>query len=188
MAEFDFILSEEEQLTLIDFFFKTGARIVPDLMYIVPQVDVLNNTEEIVEIINNLKSCGPFCLTWDNYQTYPYAISRVDREEGTRYYLEQRYGGPYLKFFECRFLQRADKIRLTTGFIGHYPSYYIDDQFTEVSVPPELKERYKEITKFIRKMTKPAKGSTRKYWIGKEALKAVKSGTHELSIALKLPE
>ena len=177
MAELDFILINNEQAKLIDYLLELKAMFIPSLDYERPEFLELINREEIEKTINSLDLNGPIFLLWENISRYPLEFDSITKEGKKIYYLMQRYGGPYIDFGPCKiFVEGKDKF-ITSGSIGHYAKYWIEELDDNIKVSEEIKSKYKEITKFIKTMTKRVKSKSgiRYYWVGREAIKMLQN-------------
>ena len=67
--------------------------------------------------------------------------------------------------------------------------YWIEELDDNIAVSEEIKEKYKEISKFIRSICQrlSVKNFKRYYWVGNETLKLLKQGSIHNSLNLELP-
>lgn len=176
MAQFDFILNEEDQLGLIEYLLGAGAELVPSLAYESPTWRPVTTAVELCRLISDRKLTGPVAVAWSEYRRYPYAFGEIRRDDGTKFFLKQGQGGPYLDFGTCKTVHRKDRVVLTPGFIGYFANYWIEELGAEIPLCPELKERYAAIRAYVRSIARRGRAGCRTYLVGHGACAALKSG------------
>jgi len=177
MAEFDFILGQEDQIALIQYFLDTGAEFIPYFAYESPEYIVINDPRELNAIAQKGILFGPVFIIWKNISNYHFVFYESKRKEGIRFFLGQKEGGPYMDTVLCEIIQRDGKTYITNGFISYYPEFWIEELDAMIPVPQEIKDHYKAATSFLRKLCTRARQGRRIYWIGKHALKQFHEGT-----------
>jgi len=189
MAAFNFILDNEDQIRLINFLLEDGAVLVPDLFYKKKRYQVIKNAQEQIDLERNLKTKGPTFVSWNCYDQYPYIFHSIKRDEGLRYSLTSKSGGPYIELLLCGENKKEYGYLLTTGFVAHYSCYWIDELDENIPMCQPLKEKYKEVVKFIKKGSKKLKAGRRVYWVGEKAFKGLVSGAYRTILSsLELPD
>lgn len=189
MAEIDFILTENEQALLLGYLEYIEAVFVPDIDYWEPQYTCFVNAHEAVTMwreANAREGSGPILLLWRGISTYEHKFSSFNKNGKTKYFLLAKEGGPYISFGPCKCF--AEERTVTSGSVGYYSKYWIEELDDHVTVSEEIKAKYTEISKFIKKMTTRIKtrSGKRSYWVGSEALEKLRSGeivnTYKLNI------
>ncbi len=170
------ILSRNEQIELVKYLLNCRAVIVPYIEYKKPKYIVIDDPCALQRIIDDKELCGPVFVSWQDYQRFPYEFHEVERNNGIRYFLKQRHGGPYINFSPCAMIRKRNKSILTSGSISYYNKYYIEELAQEIVVSDLLKGKYRSIVKYLRKITTCCKAGKRSYWVGKEALKFIEAG------------
>jgi hypothetical protein len=180
MAEIEFILSEKEQGIFLQYLESLKAIFVPEILYPRPEFQYLHDANEAVSIwreANAKEGSGPIFLLWDGISTYKLIFRNIVKYGEQKFYLSQKEGGPYINFGPCKYL--AEEKIITSGDIGYYSKYWIEELDDNITVSEEIKSKFNEISKFIKKMTKriKSKSGKRSYWVGSEALKMLKNGS-----------
>jgi hypothetical protein len=176
MAELNFIFSDHDQVLLIEKILESEAEIVPYLAYNQPKHNVITDVENFQQLLQCQNMYGPAFVTWKDTHRFPYAYDEVEKEGGKFYFLQQRYGGPYINLLPCHTIDDDGSDYITTGFVGYYTRYWIEGLTKEIPVSEELKRHYKEITAFIRKISKRIRAGSRIYWVGANALDQLNKG------------
>ena len=178
MAECDFILPEEEQRELVRYILAQGAKFVPCLRYRTKVHEQLSEMAPILRIINTDRLIGPFLLMHERFSREPPALSPSAWGGRQWYTVDNRYGGPYLDLFPCFFHRTARPPLVTAGFLGYYPTYYLNSGEREVPAPDELKSMYRSIKGFIqRRCVKFAVDEVnRLYWVAPRIMEECRQG------------
>jgi len=182
VAETTFILDRPEQARLVEFLLEEGVTFVPAMHYKQRKYLKLTSTEKVMDVITSESLSGPLIILSRKFTRYPLRMFSYFWEWAgeKRYAMHQRYGGPYLDMSPAKCLTDHDPALITTGTIGHYPSFYCGprDEPTEVPAPEELKALYKASCRFLRKICKRVgvKGVRRVYWVGKDTMQRFQAG------------
>ncbi len=168
MAEIDFIFGIQDQRSLITFLFESGAHIVANIRYTACEPIALKSYEDISESMSSDRFVGPLFVSWDNYPSFPYQFDRLGEGNESLFWLRQRAGGPYLNFSPCRHhVLENGTISVTSGSIGYYPNYWIEDLGQDIKVHDGLKSHFRSVSKFIRNQSYRSKMINRTYWVGR---------------------
>lgn len=166
MAQLDFYFSIEEKNKLVELVFEKKGVIAVDSDYLSPCYTILKNMHEYRDFA---ESNNIFYILHEDYVKYPLQFSTFNRDNQTFYYINQKYGGPYIDIYTTGLLENN---RIETSNIHYYPYYYVDKE-TQINPTHELLDFYNSLTKFIRKNSLPYKMTVRKYWIGKQLIQDV---------------
>jgi hypothetical protein len=186
MAEFDFIMTDDEQCRIFDFVIKHGAKLIPSLWYTEPKYDIINDPDKLLQLRRQMS--GPIFIVWDDIFKYPLEFTRVTKKDGVFYFLNQKHGGPYLDYLPSRRLERDSGIQLISGFVAYYTKYIVSPLGSTVDIPQSLKKKYREICGQIQSLsTKCVTEKIRRYyWVGKKASELIRNGQVNNTLSLVL--
>ena len=176
MAEFDFILAPDDQARLIDFLLRSGAAMVPSIAYPSATHKTITDVESAQRLIHENELIGPFFVDWPDWKSFPYMYSEIVKEGFIKFFLKQRHGGPYMDFLPCWIEKDQNRQIITSGFVGYYSKYWIEELGAEIPAPKDLKRRYATTTAYLRSFCKKANARSRIYWIGESALALIDCG------------
>jgi hypothetical protein len=91
-------------------------------------------------------------------------MSSFIRDSVTFYYFTPKNGGPSIDSYFNVIAEK--KGAFSTNFFAHYPFYIIDNERVVVTI--NLKKKFLEIIKYIKKESISYKYAKRNVWIGKE--------------------
>ena len=191
MAEIEFVLTNAEQNRLLQYLESLETVFVPDIFYTEPKFQYLHDAYKAMSVWregNAKEGSGPIFLLWDEIGTYELQYDELTKNGEKKYFPSQKEGGPYIDYLPCKFL--AEETIITTGFIAYYPKYWIEELDDNITVPEEIKAKYKEISKFIRSISTrlAVKNFRRYYWVGNDALKLLQQGKITNSLDIDLPK
>jgi len=193
MAELEFIMGRNEQLQIMDYITHIGGLYLPCIGYKISEGVLINNSSEALQVWeagNMARGSGPIYVLWKDISIYPMKYTQIEKIDGVFYYPGE--GGPYLDFLPSKIIKKDGKPYLSNGIVGYLHNYGIfkEGSWLSIPAPEELKDKYKQIVKFIKSMSTKVKwlnDSRRSYWIGREALKMLKEGANA-GIELQLPK
>jgi hypothetical protein len=189
MAECDFILSDTDQRSLLEFLIKNGGRFVPSLPYTSPVHQVLLTLADVERVLRSEDLNGPVFVLWDGLSMYPLEFSHIKKGGGMTYCLKARYGGPCLELIPSRTIAREPGPKIISGSVGHYRSYYVSSGGLEVAFPQDLKKKYLGVTRYLRSYCTKLQAGCRSYLVGPDALHWLQGGatTNAPGLALDCP-
>lgn len=193
MAEIEFLLNENEQLKLLKYLESIEALFVPCIGYSKPKCQYLCDANEAVSMwrsANLTAGVGPIFLLWGGISTYELQYDKITKNnEKILYYPAQGDGGPYIDYEPCNAVIDNKGTIIVSGSVGYRMKYWIEELDDNIAVSEEIKEKYKEISKFIRSICQrlSVKNFKRYYWVGNETLKLLKQGSIHNSLNLELP-
>ncbi|HEV8283658.1 MAG TPA: hypothetical protein VGQ09_05070 [Chitinophagaceae bacterium] len=174
MPELDFILNEEERILVVEFAFENGCKLIPGRHY----------SEKKYEMCTNMEDYSRFCqnepllfIINKKYSIYPLEFDFFENENGKKYFIKQRCGGPTIDFYSPILGEKKDNI-VGTGLLGIYTHYYHDGKkFVPNS---ELSNIYKELSSFIKRMSRKIELSERTFRVGKKTIEKAMQGKIKL--------
>lgn len=166
MPQIDFYLNIEEKYNLVKFILDNKGFLIASLQYDEPRYDIIKN---IADYSSFASENSMFFILHDSYMKYPLRFDYFEKGNKKKFFIMQRYGGPYIDFYSSGQI-KGDFIG--SGDIGHYPYFYNNDN-RSFSPPVELLEFYRTIAKYIKSITLPYKRQKRKYFIGKTLIQEV---------------
>jgi hypothetical protein len=130
-----------------------------------------------------------FYLFSDSTCSSPFQTGELKELE--QYYIQQRYGGPYVMFLSHLPYEESGITMLPGGSIGYYPTYYNSVTGDLVRPSPEFKKLYRSIDAEIRRGAICSKalcidGRTRDYWLTPNAQMAIRAGAKPAVDGLEL--
>lgn len=166
MPQIDFYLNIEEKCNLIELILENNGILIPELNYDSPEYHIIHDINEYNDFTmeNSL-----FFILLKSYMKYPLKFDYFEKDNQKKFYIMQRYGGPYIDFYSSGSIEGNF---IGSGAISYYP-YFYDDKNLSFYPPIELIEFYKTITKYIKSITLPYKTQKRKYLIGKKLIQEV---------------
>ena len=166
MPQIDFYLNIEEKHNLVKFIIGNNGFLIPSLHYDEPNYDII---KDIIDYKYFASENSLFFILHDSFLKYPFRFDNFEKDNKKIFYLMQRYGGPYIDFYSSGLIEGNF---IGSGYIGHYPSFYNDEDLS-FNPPKELLEFYKAIIKYIKSITLPYKTQKRKYLIGRKLIQDV---------------
>jgi hypothetical protein len=168
MPHFDFYISDEERYKLIDFILSKEADLIVDKLYENKQYKTITSKNDFIENINqeNVR----YFLTHNSYFSENLDFLEIDFDGIKKYKISQRVGGPYIDIVFYLGYSVDAIVKCKPSVIDYYTKFQSKSNFEEFKVPNELKNFYKEIIDFIKKMCERYKINNKTYYVGKEAL------------------
>lgn len=170
MAEFDFYLTDEERRELVQYIFLNQGSLL-----FIGDIDKPN--------IDHVKSIEEFEIYMEREKYYFIILSDFFKEQDLKftydeftkkYYLAQRWGGPYIDISFYLGWPEDSSIKVKRTWIDYYANW-IDIEKTdgvylyEFKASQELKDYVKMLVKFCKSMCKQVVGRNgKKYWVSKE--------------------
>jgi len=201
MPEMEFYLTDDERMELFDYVTNNDGVFVPDLWYNRPEGIRIKSKEELIKCIDELvvgfyvissrfqieplmfKGFGRDNEKFDDkrynyimqcFQTELFILDQHVEKKGQhegKYYINQRSGGPYIRFSFYRGYADDAPIKYKSTLFFHYARYihYNDfETYEEFPATEELKAYYKMIIKFLKsKCRQITTKNGRKFWISK---------------------
>jgi hypothetical protein len=170
MPQIDFFLNEDERIQLIQYAFKIGCKVIPDLHY------HNDEFETAIDLESYLKFCSdsPFLfLINKKYSFYPLEFDFYEETNTRIYFIKKRYGGPSIDFFSPIIGEKEDNT-IGPGYIGIYPFYFHNNR--KIVPTKELTDVYNLLSSFIRKISIKVELVNRIYWVGNTTIKRAKKG------------
>jgi len=179
MAETDFILTEQEQANLIEFLLSKSTIFVPCFRYLTKKIQRITVPEDVLAVIASNKLEGPLVILSKEFSIHPLVTKKLDWQGETRYFIEHRYGGPYLEMLPSCYLSDRNPPLLTSGFIAYYKSYYIGPHQVEIEPSAELRSLYRSTVKFLQRtcVKHESAKARRRYLIAPLAREMIVQGT-----------
>jgi len=201
MAEMEFYLTDGDRAELFDFIIDNDGAFVPGLWYGKPEGIRIRSNAELMQCLDAkiisffvisprfqtepllLRGFGKYDERFDpkrhnypmrTFQTEPLTPGQLVKEEPDgKYYLNQRYGGPYIHVsFYLGYADNKDTpIKYKSTWLSHYPSHiHYDDHeaYERFPASKELKAYYRMIAKFLKsKCREVTVNGGKKYWVSK---------------------
>jgi hypothetical protein len=172
VAEFSLYLTENDELPIVTLALQLGCNLVPDLHYSTPNYELVGTVEGYKRFRTRTRA---FYLTSAIFLRYPLELRRIEKENKTVYYIENA-GCPSIYFLGGGLFVEADSQFIRPGSIG-YQAKYRNQSNGEMERPPtELVDTYKALQKLIRSSFRHSKPGKVSFWLGPEAIDAVKGG------------
>ncbi len=170
MPQISFCINDKERKELFDFLILNEAVIIPEKQYLVPEYSIVKNVEEFFYIVEN--ETGFFHILSPYYSQYKLVMDRNRYFEYPAFYIEQRYGGPYIDIVLFRGFADDAEMKYKQTDISYYPRYIkLQYEYEEFKATDELKVYYNRIVKFLKSKCKQIKVGNHKYWVSKEVIK-----------------
>jgi len=201
MPEMEFYITDDERMELFDYVTNNEGVFVPDLWYNKPEGIRIQSNAELIKCIGELKTAffvissrfqteplmfkrfgkgnekfDDKCYNYimQDFQTEPLILYQHMEKKGQhegKYYITQRYGGPYIRFGFYRGYADDAPIKYKCTELFHYPRYihYNDfETYEEFPATGELKAYYKMIIKFLKSKCRQITAKNgKKYWVSK---------------------
>ena len=189
MAQLDFLLSGREQERLVRFLVGRGVGFVPSLDYGEPTYEVLTSSDEVLPMASSGRMTGPLFVVSSEFTSEPLGMDLVEKGGRVVHFVVPRVGGPSLDFLPVQNLEDKDPPLLISGFVAHYPTYWLGRGLDEVAAPAGLRRLYRATARFLRSMCIPAdtQVAKRRYWVGPDARAALLSGWASNAAGLVVP-
>jgi len=169
MPEMEFYITDDERMELFDYVTNNEGVFVPALHYNKPEATPIQSKAELIKCI--YEQVVGFYVISPRFQTEPLTFDRLGENNEDKYYIMQRYGGPYIRFGFYRGYADDAPIKCKSTLFFHYPRYihYNDfETYEEFPATEELKAYYKMIIKFLKsKCRQIIAKNGKKYWVSK---------------------
>lgn len=184
MPELNFIMNGEDELEFVRLIFREEGRVIPDCNYLKPQYVELATEREY---LTSREEAVQYFIVSKRFQKTKLSMRPVEREEGRRYYIGQRQGGPEIRFSPTNASLTDGRKILRVGRLGHYASYWLrayQPGDPPVKASPELKAYYQLLVKHIKQRAKIVKGRSGKhrFYLCEGAQQEVERGQAELDL------
>jgi len=183
MPETDFLLASEDQRDLFRFLLERGATFVPSLRYTGESYLTLSTLDAIERVVESGELVGPFLVLPSGAASYPLQmdpieLKAIEWQGQTRFFIRDRYGGPYLDLGPSSTRLRSEGALLCSGFVSYYRDYMTVDQ-GKVPVSQSVKDLYRSAVSFLQRSCfgYVTPRTRRTYWIGNGAKTIIKSGS-----------
>lgn len=174
MPQIDFYLNENERARFIDYCFKQGCNIIPDLHYDTEKYIVVANMKQY-EL--HCKECPLLFIVSNKFSAYPLELEQFEKESKKKYFIRQRHGGPTIDFYSPVLGELENNI-VGPGYIGIYPFYYHEN---EKYIPNKnFIDHYKLFVSYIKESSQKVKLKQRTFWVGKHTIERAKRGAVQL--------
>jgi hypothetical protein len=174
MPQLDFILSEKERLDILEFGFKNGCRIIPNLSYTSDKYNVIVDIEEYVK---NCEEVPLLFLINNRYTFYPLKLDFFESEKTKTWFIKQRCGGPSIDFFSPIIGEKKENI-IGPGYIGIYEYYFHDKE--KIVPNAQMINIFESFKSYIKSISKPVKLTNRTFWVGKYTIEQVLKGKFKI--------
>jgi hypothetical protein len=168
MPEFNFYFNDAERRELVEFILSKGTQIVADSLYPSKKFEVISSLEDYNNAMENEK-CKYFLLD-SSYTTEPLDFQEIDFDEGSKFKISQRVGGPYIDLFFFSGYSDDAEILFKRSWLDHYARFLHQNSNDEYKVSEELKTYYKDIVRYIKSKCNSIKKNGSTYWISNEVL------------------
>jgi hypothetical protein len=161
MPEMDIYITDEERMELFEYVRDNDGVFIPNETFDKPETIQIQSKEELIKCIYEQVTSffvlsprfqteslrfGQFEVNDEKYKDYEY----YEYYKG-KYYIMQRYGGPYISLSFYRGFADDAIIKYKSTVIDHYARYIHKDTLCdEFRASEELKEYYKMLTKFLK--------------------------------------
>ena len=186
MPQTDFIATPEDEERIVRHALGLGIRITPNLRYKSRNLISINEWGAFSRI---RRDTSLFFLFSDSTCSSPFQTGEL--EERGQYYIQQRYGGPYIMLLSHLPYEEFGAVMLPGGSISYYSTYYNSVTGDLVRPSPDFKKLYRSIDAEIKRSAKCSKascidGRTRDYWLTPKAQIAVEAGARPAVDGLEL--
>jgi hypothetical protein len=172
VAELSLYLTEEDELPLVAEALRLGSKVIPDLQYPSAQYESTTTVEGYKRYRARTRA---FYVTSAIFLRRPLELRRIEKENKTVYYIENA-GCPSIYFLGGGLFVETDSQFIRPGSIGYQAKYW-NQSNGEIERPPtKLVETYKALQGLIRRSFRHAKPGKVSFWVGQEAVEAVKNG------------
>jgi len=172
MAELSLYLTENDEVPIIALAMQLGCKLIPDLGYPTAQHDSLNAVGEYRLYRSRTRL---FFLTSERFLRHPLELRRIEKNGDSVFYVAD-IGGPVIQFLGGGSFEEHGSRFVRPGSIGHHARYLNPANKLMEKPPSELRDTYKELQKLVRKLFRHCKPGKVSFWIGPEAVDAVKNG------------
>jgi hypothetical protein len=176
MPQIDFVATPDDEQRIVCRAFELGMETVPDLRYSSREILSIGNWAafERVRLETSL-----FFLYSEETRAYP--LPTVELPERGEYFIQQRYGGPYVMLLVYRPFEKDGQLVLPTSALSHYPTFFHPMTGVPFAPSSEFKALYQELVHEIKQGAEAlaiscVDGSTRTYWVTPTANNALTQG------------
>lgn len=147
MARLEFYFNEDERKELINFILCSKTKIVPDILYSTPKYKSITNLSEFEYYIAS--GVSRYFLFNNRYSYEDLSFIDIDSNEGLKYKIKQRVGGPYIDLVLYFGYSSDSIIPYRMSIIDYYPKFFSLEGH-EYKASSELKDYFMSLTKFIK--------------------------------------
>lgn len=165
MAEAEFFLTERNESVLIERMLADGVELIPDLLYEHQQFLRIDSVTGFREARRQTRK---FFALYPQLVESPLELQFVEhREQGARYFIKQRHGGPAIDIGCAARVERGDQLFCSASTLGLYPSYWSTRDKRQHKPPAELVKKYRVWVDFLKRdaVRIAFPGARRSYWV-----------------------
>jgi methionyl-tRNA synthetase len=169
MPQFEFYINDSERKEIVNHILLKKTKIIPDKLYPSERYETLKTENELIDNLN--EGYVRYFLIDESYEIEDLDFLDIDFEDGVKYKISQRIGGPYIDLVFYLGNSEDATIKYKSSSIDYYAKFIHRSSSDEFKATEELKQYYKEIVKFIKIKCTTIKKNGKTYWISNEVLK-----------------
>lgn len=168
MPQFEFYIDDNEREEVINFILSKKTEIIIDKLYLSKKYETLKSANDLIE--NLKKEHVRYFLVDSSFRIEDLKFLDIDFDEGTKYKISQRVGGPYIDLVFYLGYHDDATIPYKSSILDHYSKFIHCNSHEEFYATSETKLYYKELVKFIKSKCIAIKKNNKTYWVSKKIL------------------
>lgn len=169
MAEMDFYINDNERKKMFEFLISENFKLVPDMRYYLDKYDFVESPEDFLRYIENVTV--RFFILSHKYSIYPLYLTQNRYMSEAAFYVNQRWGGPYIDLALYRGFADDAAIKCKCTTLTYYSRYIkLQEEYQEFKATNDLITNFDRIVKYLKSKCKRIKVENRWYWVGNEVL------------------